>query len=76
MAGLGLGPQAIASGSIIAVPPDHALTLEAARRLANAAALTQGQNQAGSVLHPVAQLVPTHALHLCVVGRVHCQWSI
>ena len=46
LAGLGLGPQAIACGTVPAVPPGHPLTLAAARRLANTAALTQATNQA------------------------------
>ena len=56
LAGLGLGPQAIASGAVPAVPPNHPLTLAAARRLANTAALTQAQNQACSGLHHTSLL--------------------
>ena len=46
LAGLGLGPQAISTGAVPAVPPNHALTLAAARQLARTAALAQATNQA------------------------------
>lgn len=51
LAALGLGPKAIASGSVAAVPPDHALTLAAARKLARAAALAQATNQVCPGIH-------------------------
>ena len=45
LAALGLGPKAIATGAVAAVPPSHAFTLEAARKLARAAAIAQATNQ-------------------------------
>lgn len=51
LAGLGLGPQAMSSGAVSAVPPDHALTLAAARELAREAALAQATNQVGPAAH-------------------------
>ena len=57
LAGLRLGPSAMASGEVTAVPAQNALVLAAARQLAEKAALAEARSQVGTSDLPSCRLL-------------------
>ena len=63
LAGLRMGPSAMASGEVTAVAGQDALVLAAARQLAEKAALAEARSQVGTCDLPSCRLVvyPSHS---------------